>query len=302
MERAISIIKAGGLVGLPTETVYGLAGDATNPESIRKIYELKGRPSNNPLIIHVANLDQAKEIAEFDDRALKLAGEFWPGPLTILLRRKSNSSICKEAYAGLNTIAIRIPSHEIAKTFLVDVGLPIAAPSANISNYISPTELSHVEDAFEDLYILDGGKSVYGLESTIIDLSKDNPTILRHGFITKEGLSKVLGTEVLDNISKDILAPGMMKKHYSPKTPIRINADSLNSGELGLGFGNISLGELNLSDKGDLIEAAANLYSMMRILDKKASMLGSSYIAIAPVPLFGIGIAINDKLKRAIGN
>ena len=149
------------------------------------------------------------------------------------------------------------------------------------------------------MYVLDGGRSVYGLESTIIDLSKDNPTILRHGFITKDGLSKVLGEEVQDNISKEILAPGMMKKHYSPKVPLRINATSVEPEELGLGFGDMNLGELNLSEKGDLLEAAANLYSMMRLLDKKALSFGASAIAVASVPSVGIGIAINDKLKRA---
>lgn len=300
MEKAISIIKSGGLVGIPTETVYGLAGDATNEKAIERIYEAKGRPSENPLIIHLPSIEAAKEIAIFDERSEKLASSLWPGPLTIVLKRKKDSPICMSACGGRDTIAIRIPSHEIAMDFLKKVGLPIAAPSANISNYISPTEASHVIGAFgDDIYIIDGGKSVYGLESTIIDLSSDSPTILRHGFILKESLSNILGQEVRDNIYGEILAPGMMKKHYSPKTPIRINAESLAEGEIGLGFGSVNLGELNLSDKGDMTQAAANLYSMLRILDEKALKFGAKSIAVAPIPEMGIGIAVNDKLQRA---
>lgn len=299
MDRAIFIIKSGGLVAIPTETVYGLAGDATNSEAVGKIYDLKGRPANNPLIIHVANLEAAKEIAEFNESALKLAKEFWPGPLSLVLKSKKDSPISKEALAGLDTIAVRIPSHEIALEFLKQASVPIAAPSANISNYISPTEAGHVSEAFVGLYVIDGGKSVYGLESTIVDMSKDNPTILRSGFISKEDIAKALGKDIAVNQSHEILAPGMMKRHYSPKVNLRMNATSLEAGELGLGFGDMNLGEYNLSEKGDLIEAASNLYSYLRIVDNKASILGAKGIAVAPIPNHAIGIAINDKLSRA---
>lgn len=298
MIKEIALIKEGGIVALPTETVYGLAGDATNPKAIEKIYKLKNRPNTNPLIIHVANLYHAKELAHFNDMADKLASNFWPGPITMVLPKRDNSPIAIEATASMDTIAIRIPSHEIANKFLREAGIPIAAPSANISNYISPTEAEHVREAF-DVPIIDGGKSVYGLESTIIDLTEPKPIILRHGFITKDAIAKVFECEVKDTNSNKILAPGMMKKHYAPNTLLRINATSLENGEIGLGFGEIDIGQRNLSPRGDLIEAASNLYSMLRALDSKAKQFGATKIAIAPIPSIGIGIAINDKLQRA---
>jgi len=300
MEDAVSIIKSGGVVGIPTETVYGLAADATNLAAVRKIYDLKGRPSNNPLIVHVANISKAKELADFDEAALSLANQFWPGPLTMVLKKKNPTPICKEVFAGLDTIALRIPSHTKAISFLEEVGIPLAAPSANISNYISPTSLKHVKEAFGDeVSVIEGGNSVYGIESTIIDLSRKPYKILRPGFITKEALAQVLDKDIEHYIGTDVKAPGMMSKHYAPKIPLRTNAHLLHEGEIGLGFGEHVIGQMNLSVRGDLVEAASNFYSMLRTLDEKASLMGANSIAVAPIPNIGIGIALNDKLSRA---
>ena len=300
--QAISIINSGGVVAFPTETVYGLGADATNESACRKIYELKSRPNNNPIIVHVASIEDAREIGEFNEIAEIIAAEFWPGPITIVVPCRPESKICSTVLAGLKAVAIRIPSNPIALELIRKTNKPIAAPSANISNYVSPTEAAHVKDAFGDaVYVLDGGKSVYGLESTIIDVTGEKPRILRYGFITPDTISKLIGREVDMVETEEILAPGMMKKHYSPKAKLRINATSLNPTELGIGFGDIELGEFNLSKNGDLAEAASNLYSMIRLLDYKAALSGISSIAIAPIPNIGIGLAINDKLQRASG-
>jgi L-threonylcarbamoyladenylate synthase len=294
----VSLIQSGNLVAFPTETVYGLGADATNESACQKIYELKSRPSNNPIIVHVASIEQAREIGEFNEIAEIIAKNFWPGPITIVVPLKRESGICKTVSAGLNTIGIRIPANEIALELIKKSGKPIAAPSANISNYVSPTEASHVREAFgDDLCVIDGGKATYGLESTIIDVTGPRSKLLRYGFITPDTISKLIGQEVVLDKSEEILAPGMMKKHYSPRTKLRLNATSLNEGELGLGFGNVDLGEYNLSKAGDLSEAASNFYSMIRLLDSKSARS----MAVAPIPNIGIGLAINDKLQRACG-
>jgi L-threonylcarbamoyladenylate synthase len=298
--KAISIINSGGVVAFPTETVYGLGADATNELAARKIYELKSRPSNNPIIVHVASIEEARKIGEFNELAEVIAANFWPGPITIVVPRKVNSGICSTVSAGLSSIGIRIPANEMALELIKKTGKPIAAPSANISNYVSPTEASHVIDAFGDkVYVLDGGKATYGLESTIIDVTTNVLKLLRYGFITPEIISKVTGLEVNIANTDKILAPGMMKKHYSPNVKLRMNATELKEEEVGLGFGSNNIGQLNLSPKGDLAEAAANLYSMLRILDKKAADSGAKLIAVASIPNTGIGLAINDKLTRA---
>jgi L-threonylcarbamoyladenylate synthase len=294
---AADLISNGSLVAFPTETVYGLGADATNEAAVRQIYALKGRPSNNPLIVHVDDIMQANEIAVFNRDAEMLADVFWPGPLTLVLPLRKDGKLAPSVTAGLTTVAIRLPSHKTARALIQAAGRPIAAPSANPSGYVSPTSSSHVRSHFADLYILEGNNSEYGLESTIIDLSSNKPKILRYGFITPEALSEVLGVEVDYVTDIAIKAPGMMEKHYAPRAKIRLNANVLEGGEEGIGFGVIDLGDLNLSSSAKLEEAAANLYNMIQILDSKNNVTN---IAIAPIPNIGIGLAINDRLKRAI--
>ncbi|MCZ6886724.1 MAG: L-threonylcarbamoyladenylate synthase [Rickettsia endosymbiont of Ixodes persulcatus] len=308
INKAVQFIKSGKVVVFPTETVYGIGADATNNEACLKIFQFKNRPAINPLIVHVASIEQAKEIGEFNDLAIKIAEKFWSGPLSIVVPLKKNVNIASSVTAGLNTIAIRIPSYPLALELIRQSGKPIAAPSANPSNYISPTNTEHVTKHFKDneeIFILapEIYQSEYGLESTIIDTTTATPTILREGFITAEVLEKTLGMEILKASEKStIKAPGMLAKHYSPKVPIRLNATNLEDKEIGLNFGNSNLTGrflLNLSPKGDLIEAAANLYAYLRIFDDYAASHDIEYIAVAPVPSTNIGAAINDRLKRA---
>ena len=300
IQVAAEKIRAGDVVAFPTETVYGLGADATSSEACKKIYLLKGRPSNNPLIVHIANKDDAHKYGEINPLAQQIIDNFWPGPISIVVKAKKNSGICEIATAGLDTIALRMPDHKVALELIRASDKPIAAPSANISNYVSPTEMMHVTESFGgQITILDGDKSVFGLESTIIDVSSSKPVILRYGFITPDTLSKLLGCEVgVMTRGKKIIAPGMMKKHYAPKTSLRLNATKLMAGEIGLSFGAHDIGELNLSHKGNLAEAAANFYSMLRLLDAKAIRQKLQGIAIAQIPDTGIGLAINDRLRR----
>lgn len=303
MKKATEILRKGGVVAFPTETVYGLGADATNEEACKKVYELKSRPLNNPMIIHVDSLNMAMDIADFNSEALKLAKIVWPGPLTIVLKKAPNCPICDVALAGLDTVALRVPFNQLAIELISQFGGPIAAPSANISNYISATEAGHVREAFgDDVYLLDRPSTIFGLESTIIDLTDpEKPEILRAGFITDNIISNILGQRVSYRKGGEVKAPGMMKKHYSPHTKLRMNAVELWPDELGLGFGSIDFGGLNLSKSGDLAEAGSKLYSMLRILDNQAIDLGKERIAVAPIQNDGIGIAINDRLKRACG-
>ena len=308
INKAVQFIKSGKVVVFPTETVYGIGADATNNEACLKIFQFKNRPAINPLIVHVASIEQAKEIGEFNDLATKIAETFWSGPLSIVVPLKKNVNIALSVTAGLNTIAIRMPSYPLALELIRQSGKPIAAPSANPSNYISPTNAEHVTKHFKDneeIFILapEIYQSEYGLESTIIDTTSATPTLLREGFIMSEVLEKTFGIEILKaSETSTIKAPGMLAKHYSPKVPIRLNATNLEDKEIGLNFGNRNLmGRflLNLSPKGDLIEAAANLYAYLRILDDYAASHDIEYIAVAPVPSVNIGAAINDRLKRA---
>lgn len=295
LQRATHLILSGDLVAFPTETVYGLGADATSDHACAKIYQTKGRPSNNPLIVHVASIEAAREIAMFDELAETLAAKFWPGPLTLVLPLKPNAGVAKTVTAGLGTVAIRIPSHEIALELIRATGRPIAAPSANPSGYVSPTSAAHVRKNFPSLFVLEGSNSEYGLESTIIDLT-DKPTILRYGFITPESLSDALGRDVVYTHGYDYLkAPGMMAKHYSPRARVRLNAAELYEDEMGLGFGVVDF-DMNLSKSNSLIEVAANLFDMLQVLDGQTKA-----IAVAPIPNQGIGLAINDRLKRAGG-
>ncbi len=301
--RAAALLREGKLVAFPTETVYGLGGDATNDKAVAAIYAAKGRPQFNPLIAHVADVRALDALIEWNENARMLATQFWPGPLTLVLSRKKNSPTSLLASAGMDTLAVRIPSHPVARQLLTEAGRPIAAPSANPSGKLSPTTPLHVAESLGDKVdmILAGGKSAVGLESTVVDLVSANPRILRPGGITKEQLEKAIGTvEVAVPDSAAPLSPGMLPSHYAPDLPLRLNAENAATTEALLAFGPDRLVKggatrLNLSDKGDLDEAAANLFAMLRQLDQPRF----SGIAVMPVPDTGLGVAINDRLKRA---
>lgn len=309
LKQAAKFIQLGNVVAFPTETVYGLGADASNEQACQKIFKIKKRPSINPLIVHVATMRQAKTIGEFNADALKLSNIFWPGPLSIVVPLKSGANITRSVLAGLTMVALRIPSHNIALELIRKSGTAIAAPSANPSGYISSTALEHVKEHFldeKDVFILGDNlndcKCQYGIESTIVDTTTNNLTILRDGFITKEAIEEVLGKKLDKTPSLvQIKAPGMMNKHYSPRVKVRLNAESLEPNEVGLNFANSKLEgnfSLNLSLTGDLIIAASNLFANLRILDNYAELNGLA-IAVASIPEIGIGVAINDRLKRA---
>jgi L-threonylcarbamoyladenylate synthase len=309
-EFAISAIKSDEIVAFPTETVYGLGGNARSEVAVSKIYHIKNRPAFNPLIVHVATLEQAMEIGVFNQDALKIAQHFWPGPITIVLPLKTGHNIAQNALGNLDTVAIRIPSHKIAQDLILKSGMPIVAPSANLSGYISATEYKHVKHFAEkgvtvlnDEYQNDNNQSVYcGLESTIVDLSNDKIQILRYGFITPKAISQILGKEVCVKRGDKIIAPGMLSKHYAPNTSLRINITNPNQNEIHIGFGDIAFSreyDLNLSKNGDIIEASRNLYSFLRIADEVALNNSFESIAIAPIANDGIGLAINDRITRA---
>jgi L-threonylcarbamoyladenylate synthase len=302
IQKAIDLLKNGGVVALPTETVYGLAADCLNDSAVRHIFELKGRPSHNPLIIHVRDFDQAQEYGVFSHAAKVLAAAFWPGPLTIVV--PMNKPVASCVSAGLSTIAIRCPNHEAALDLLRRYPNPLAAPSANKSGYVSPTSSDHVRAEFGDtVFILEAESSVVGLESTIVDCSSSCVEILRPGFITEQDLEMALGYSVgFSKSSAEIKCPGQLLQHYSPKTNLLINVQENHFGALCLNFGSSNLlgsFEINLSKTGSLEEAARNLFSYLRLLDKKASELSSSCIVVAPIPNSGVGIAINERLEKA---
>ena len=304
--EAARVIRAGGLVAFPTETVYGLGADATNDRAVAGIFALKERPQFNPLIVHVKDEVQAAEIVEFDERAQSLAHKFWPGALTLVLKRKADAKLSLAATAGLDTVAVRAPAHPVAQALLAEAGVPIAAPSANKSGYISPTQALHVLMQFKDgqglNLIIDGGPCQVGVESTILDLSGDAPVLLRPGGVALEDLEAVLGPIAVHEKQADggdVNAPGQLQSHYAPSIPIRINVkpEERERGESLLTFGPDmpKRAALNLSKAGDLREAAANLFTMMRALD----MPGIRGIAVVPIPNEGLGRAINDRLNRA---
>ncbi|GAB4162783.1 MAG: L-threonylcarbamoyladenylate synthase [Rickettsiaceae bacterium] len=305
IEKAANIIQKGGLVAFPTETVYGLGADATNQQACLAIFQAKGRPSNNPLIVHVASVEDACKLAYFNDDAERIARLLWPGPLTLVLPRKENSLIADCVTAGLATIALRVPADPVALELIVASKRPIAAPSANKSGKLSPTNSCHVKKNFGDkIFTLSAAtKTLYGLESTILDLSAEVPAVLRLGFFTPDTLATLLAKEVVlaSKLSK-IKAPGMLLKHYAPKTKLRLNATALGKGEVGLNFGDSTLnanGSLNLSVNKNLLEAAANLYDYLHILDEFCQANTINTIAVAPIPKEEIGLAINDRLTRA---
>ncbi len=294
LEKALQILHAGDLIGLPTETVYGLAADATQDVAVAKIFEQKNRPSINPLIIHGATQTTFQEHVEWDERAQLLAEAFWPGPLTLVLPRKLTSSISLLASAGLETLAVRVPHHPVALDLLKKFGKPLAAPSANRSGKVSPTTAEHVAEDFSNLFILNGGATTIGLESTILDLTSATLLILRPGGISREELEAVIGPIQMHD-SSTIKAPGMMKSHYAPHLPLRLDALGPQPGEAFLAFGPTAQSDLNLSITGELREAAANLFKMLRLLDQ----MEFKGIAVAPIPMQGLGLALNDRLQRA---
>lgn len=295
-ERAAEIWRAGGLVALPTETVYGLGADARNDLAVARIFEAKGRPRFNPLIVHVADVDQAKELVEWNDVADRLASAFWPGPLTLVLPLKLGSGLSPLVTADLPTLAVRMPSTPVAQDILRAFGGPIAAPSANPSGKISPTSADHVMAGLAGRIeaVVDGGTCDVGLESTIVGLF-EKPTLLRPGGLPKEALEAALGAPMEMHTAADpLVAPGQMTSHYAPGAAVRLNAEQVEEGEVLLGFGAVEC-TLNLSNSGDLREAAANLFHHLHALDA----LNSKGIAVSPIPNHGLGVAINDRLKRA---
>jgi L-threonylcarbamoyladenylate synthase len=300
---ACALLREGKLVAFPTETVYGLGGDATNGRAVAAIYEAKKRPSFNPLIIHVAETRALDALIEWNDIARTLAAALWPGPMTLILPRKKDAPISLLASAGLETLAVRIPSNPDAQRLLREVGLPIAAPSANASGKLSPTTPEHVAESLGDNVdlILAGGRSQIGVESTVVDLTSAEPVILRPGGITAEQLEAILGRRVAlfgADSPEAPHSPGMLTRHYAPRLPLRLNAQSASDNEAFLAFGPDVAGgaaQLNLSPQGDLSEAASNLFAMLRALDNPAY----SRIAVAPIPSAGLGLAINDRLRRA---
>ncbi|TQV83886.1 L-threonylcarbamoyladenylate synthase [Denitrobaculum tricleocarpae] len=298
---AADLLQAGEVVAFPTETVYGLGADATNDRAVARIFETKGRPSFNPLIVHFETLEAAAREVEINPWAEALAEAFWPGPLTLVLPRKADSRISLLCSAGLPSLAVRVPRHEIGQNLLHAVQRPLAAPSANASGRISPTSAIHVAASLGERVplILDGGACEVGLESTVIDLSGPRPVILRPGGITRAQLEAVLGTVDEATADSDIKSPGMMTSHYAPSLPIRLGATSVNANEALLAFGPKPLEgaavTVNLSASGDLTEAAASLFNHLHRLDRE-KLAG---IAVMPVPEQGLGIAINDRLARA---
>ncbi len=302
--KAAALLRDGKLVAFPTETVYGLGADATNDHAVAAIYAAKERPQFNPLIIHVAEIFALDPLIVWNDTARLLATQFWPGPLTLILPRKSDCPVSLLASAGLDTLAVRIPSHPVAQRLLKAAALPVAAPSANASGKLSPTTPVHVVESLGDKvdFILAGGRSQIGVESTVLNLTSAHPVILRPGGITREQIETLIGSvdEATSVGDEKILSPGMLASHYAPNIALRMNADSASSDEGFLMFGPDVFAQggaarLNLSETGDLNEAAANLFAMLRQLDQP-HLRG---IAVMPIPDAGLGAAINDRLKRA---
>lgn len=300
LTKAVETLQKGGVVAFATETVYGLGANALNGEAVARIYAAKGRPSFNPLIVHVADKQDCAHYAEITPLAAQLLAAFAPGALTLVLNRKADCPLSSLVSAGLNTVALRVPAHPVAQNLLKAAGLPIAAPSANRSGRISPTKAKHVAEEFADmpeLMIMDGGNAPIGLESTVVDARGHAPVLLRPGAITPEMLEQATGIACLlpDAAPEVFHSPGQMQSHYAPHRPVRLNITHAQIGEALLGFGHMPKATLNLSPTGDLVEAAAKLFDYLRELDREPF----TAIAVAPIPHEGIGIAINDRLHRA---
>lgn len=295
--EAAEVLRRGGIVAVPTETVYGLAARANSDEGVAAIFRAKGRPSFNPLIVHVADLAAGEALARFDDRARRLAAEFWPGALTLVLPRREGAAVAPAVSAGLPTLALRCPAHPLMRALLAECGAPLAAPSANRSGAISPTSAAHVAVSLGGRVglILDGGPCTDGLESTIVALREDGTwSLLRPGPIARQRLSAILGADTEVAPRNNIEAPGQMASHYAPSKPLRLVATQATSDEFLIGFGEV-VGDTSLSLTGDLAEAAARLYRCLH----EADAAPHARIAVAPVPASGIGAAINDRLRRA---
>ncbi|MBL6927928.1 MAG: threonylcarbamoyl-AMP synthase [Rhodospirillales bacterium] len=297
IQRAATLLRQGRLVAFPTETVYGLGADATNDKAVAAIYGAKGRPDFNPLIVHFTDLDAAAEAVVFDDRAKRVAAAFWPGALTLVLPRTKTCAISLLTSAGLDTLAVRVPSQPVAQSLFRATARPIAAPSANRSFSVSPTTARHVTQDLSGRIdmILDGGPCAVGLESTVIDLSTPRPTLLRPGGIPAEDIEAVTGPLAAAGEGAP-RSPGMLSRHYAPNRPVRLNAAAPRDGEAFLAFGpNSGNATMNLSESGNLNEAAAAFFAMLRALDSDEF----EGIAVAPIPEKGLGRAINDRLRRA---
>jgi L-threonylcarbamoyladenylate synthase len=312
--EAAALLRAGRLVAFPTETVYGLGADATNSSAVGALYAAKGRPSFNPLIAHLPGYDAALEQGRFDASARELARAFWPGALTLVVPLAATSSVCDLARAGLETVALRVPAHPLARQLLEKAGRPIAAPSANRSGHVSPTQASHVLADLEERIdaVVDGGPTKIGLESTIIACLSAKPILLRAGGIAREAIERVvgkLGGSKLRRIGQDDprpVAPGLLASHYAPRAKVRFEARAIHPREAALLFGEFrpsglehAAAVLNLSEAGDLTEAAANLFGHLRRLDAMLAGRKSPRIAVSPIPEIELGEAINDRLRRA---
>lgn len=295
LRDAAALLQAGALVAFATETVYGLGADARNGKAVAAIYEAKGRPSFNPLIVHVADTAQAQELVAWTEAAETLARAFWPGPLTLVLPLRRDHGLSSLVTAGLQTVGLRVPAQDTAQALLRAFGGPVAAPSANPSGRISPTTADHVMAGLEGRVaaVVDGGACSVGLESTIIGFDAGQPSLLRAGGVPAEEIEAVLGQPLASPEGSAITAPGQLLSHYAPRGTVRLNATSAGADEHLLGFGALA-GTLSLSPRGDLAEAAANLFDCLHKLDA----LGGP-IAVAPIPHTGLGRAINDRLKRA---
>ena len=287
---AVATLAAAGIVALPTETVYGLAGDATDPAAIARIFAAKGRPGFNPLIVHVADLAAAEALVKINDTARALARHHWPGPLTLVLPARDGNGIATAVAAGLPTLAVRVPAHPVMQAVLRGLGRPLAAPSANASGTISATTAAHVAASLGDHVplIVDGGATPGGIESTILGVDGDLITLLRPGGIPADvlGINAVAGA--------GIVAPGQLASHYAPRQPVRLNAAAAGTDEFLIGFGPVA-GDLTLSAVANLVEAAAALFAALHT----AQASGAAGIAVAPIPESGLGVAINDRLRRA---
>lgn len=297
--RAAELLRAGALVGLPTETVYGLAADATNPAAVAAVYAAKGRPARNPLIVHLADLPAAEALADLGAAGARLAAAFWPGPLTLVAPLRPGTGLAGAVTAGLGTVALRVPAHPVAQAVLRAAGRPLAAPSANLSGAISPTTAAHVLAGLGGRIaaLIDAGACAVGVESAIVALAP--PRLLREGGIPCEALEAALGAPLPRPDGGAVLAPGMLPSHYAPRGRVRLGVAAPEPGEVWIGFGPQAPGDpgLNLSPAGDPAQAAARLFAVLHEADARAGATGC--IAVAPVPERGLGRAVNDRLRRA---
>lgn len=303
LRAGAGLLRRGELVAFPTETVYGLGADAGDDRAVAKIYAAKGRPRFNPLIAHVVDAEAAERLAVFDEEARRLAAAFWPGPLTLVLPVREGARLSSLVTAGLPTVALRVPAHPLAHALLAEFGGAVAAPSANPSGRVSPTTREHVMEGLGGRIaaVFEGGACPVGVESTILGFGEGGPRLLRPGGVPAEAIAEILGRMPVPAGAGAIEAPGQLASHYAPAATLRLDAAGPTREEAWLGFGPVESLQpsLNLSPAGDLAEAAANLFAHLRALDAMAAAAGLSRIAVAPIPEQGIGVAINDRLRRA---